>query len=319
MAGGEEAVRVVFLWMETTGFDPPVRPLQISAIDSWGKRKFNQFVLPDRDIHPRAAEKNKFYIEGDTLYREKEGAKRTRDIKAALINFVLWLNKLGGPVILVSHNCFAFQAKILLENFKEFGVRYDQSLIRGFSDSLAASRKLYLEMKGYSLPQVKEVVGVPKGYTHDALRKANDCRRVVKTMAAVRRINFVRFVTDARWYRCFDDQAQASAQDRVSSSPQQNRGHQDQGGEEQRGRNTNRRRQEPRVPQPQGTRQPRVPQPTGARQPPVSQPQGAPQPKGGVQPKVPQPKGGLQQPARQQHYPTHTEYITSIFSARPAY
>ena len=32
MAGGEEAVRVVFLWMETTGFDPPVRPLQISAI-----------------------------------------------------------------------------------------------------------------------------------------------------------------------------------------------------------------------------------------------------------------------------------------------
>ena len=28
-------MRVVFLWMETTGFDPPVRPLQISAIGKY--------------------------------------------------------------------------------------------------------------------------------------------------------------------------------------------------------------------------------------------------------------------------------------------
>ena len=33
MAGGE--IRLVFLWMETTGFDPPVRPLQISAIGKY--------------------------------------------------------------------------------------------------------------------------------------------------------------------------------------------------------------------------------------------------------------------------------------------
>jgi len=47
---------VVFFDLETTGFDRPIRPVQIGAIDSWGQRTYNQFVWPRSQILPLSAQ-----------------------------------------------------------------------------------------------------------------------------------------------------------------------------------------------------------------------------------------------------------------------
>ena len=61
---------MVFFDLETTGFDRPIRPvqvflasfsfqhlqsilLQIGAVDSWGENCFNEYVWPRRHVHPK--------------------------------------------------------------------------------------------------------------------------------------------------------------------------------------------------------------------------------------------------------------------------
>jgi DNA polymerase III epsilon subunit-like protein len=55
---------VVFFDLETTGFDRPIRPVQIGAIDSWGQNRFEEFVWPDRLVHPKATRTNGFKVIG---------------------------------------------------------------------------------------------------------------------------------------------------------------------------------------------------------------------------------------------------------------
>ena len=65
---------IVFVDLETTGFDPPIRPVQIGAVDSWGEKYFNVFIWPRRPIHPSATNINNIYADTNTekLYRHDE-------------------------------------------------------------------------------------------------------------------------------------------------------------------------------------------------------------------------------------------------------
>jgi DNA polymerase III epsilon subunit-like protein len=58
----EMSPNIVFFDLETTGFDRPIRPVQIGAIDSWGQITYNEFVWPRREIHPKATRTNGFEI-----------------------------------------------------------------------------------------------------------------------------------------------------------------------------------------------------------------------------------------------------------------
>ena len=53
---------VVFFNLATTGFDEPIRPVEIGAIDGWGKRTFKEFVYPGRSVHPKATRDNGFSV-----------------------------------------------------------------------------------------------------------------------------------------------------------------------------------------------------------------------------------------------------------------
>lgn len=196
---------IVFFDLETTGFDRPIRPVQIGAVDSWGQFKYNQFVWPRRHVHPKATLTNKLYIRGDTLYREGEGALDTMDLEEALHSFLDWLNNLGGNVVLVAHKCLDYDAKVLLRNLEEFNIKYDH-VITGFSDSLLASRVLYPGVQSHRLPAMMCEVGLRERESHDALMDADDCRRICKRMAAQCRIKFLDFVFSEDWYHSLDDQ-----------------------------------------------------------------------------------------------------------------
>jgi len=172
---------VVFFDLETTGFDRPIRPVQIGAVDSWGENCFNEYVWPRRHVHPKATLTNNFYTKRNNLYHHGEKVA-CLDLEDALAAFLEWLEELGGDVVLVAHKCLDYDAKVLLRNMEEFSISYS-SIIRGFSDSLLASRQLYTEAPSHKLSAMLTEVGLPTREEHDALEDAVDCRRICRRMA----------------------------------------------------------------------------------------------------------------------------------------
>ena len=142
----KNSFNVVFFDLETTGFDRPIRPVQIGAVDSWGQNSFNEFVWPRRHVHPKASLTNNFYTDtkNERLFRHQQELE-CLDLVDALNAFLEWLQSLGGNVILVAHKCLDYDAKVLLRNLEEFEISYSDT-IKGFSDSLLASRQLYPEV-----------------------------------------------------------------------------------------------------------------------------------------------------------------------------
>lgn len=201
----DQAPNVVFFDLETTGFDRPIRPVQIGAVDSWGQNNFNLFVWPDRRVHPKATLTNGFYTNRGKLFREGEGELECVNLVEGLEMFLEWLWELGGNVVLVAHKCLDYDAKVLLRNFEEFGIHYED-VIMGFSDSLLASRQLYPEAPSHKLSAMLWEVGIEVREMHDALEDADDCRRICRRMAAQCDFRFLDFVFEENWYHSLDQQ-----------------------------------------------------------------------------------------------------------------
>jgi len=195
---------VVFFDLETTGFDRPIRPIQIGAVDSWGENCFNEFVWPRRHVHPKATLTNNMYTKKGSLYRYNEEMS-CLDLEDALCAFMEWLTELGGNVVLVAHKCLDYDAKVLLRNLEEFHIPYSD-VILGFSDSLLASRQLYTEVPSHKLSAMLWEVGLPIREAHDALEDASDCRSICRRMAAQCKYRFLDFILDPNWYHDVDQQ-----------------------------------------------------------------------------------------------------------------
>ena len=103
-------------------------------------------MWPRRHVHPKASLTNNFYTDtkNERLFRHQQELK-CLDLVDALNAFLEWLRSLGGNVILVAHKCLDYDAKVLLRNLEEFEISYSDT-IKGFSDSLLASRQLYPEV-----------------------------------------------------------------------------------------------------------------------------------------------------------------------------
>jgi len=196
---------VVFFDLETTGFDRPVRPVQIGAVDSWGQNRFNLFINPHRRVHPKATLTNGFTAYRGKLYREGDGELECVPLVEGLDMFLSWLWELGGNIVLVAHKCLDYDAKVLLRNFEEFGLEYDD-VIMGFSDSLLASRVLYPEAPSHKLSAMLGEVGIAVREEHDALEDAEDCRRICRRMAGQSGYKFLDYVFDENWYHDLDQQ-----------------------------------------------------------------------------------------------------------------
>lgn len=199
-------LNVVFFDLETTGFDRPIRPVQIGAVDSWGQQCFNEFVWPRRFVHPKARMTNHFFADTklERLYRFDEELP-CLDLEEGLLAFMEWLGELGGNVVLVAHKCLDFDAKVLLRNLEEFHIPYTDVII-GFSDSLLASRALYQEAPSHKLSSMLYEVGLPVREEHDALEDAEDCRRIVRRMAAQCSFRFMDFIMEPDWFHSTDQQ-----------------------------------------------------------------------------------------------------------------
>jgi len=198
--GESGGLNVIFFDMETTGFENPIRPIQIGAIDSWGKKEYNKFLTPDRPIDKYATARHGFVKDNEILCCRHHQALDSTDLREGLINFVNWLRNFGGKVILVAHSMRSFDARVLLQCFRDFSVPYED-VILGFSDSLIASRYFFPGRDiSHRLPDMLVNVGLRRFEFQDALENAKICQRIVKRMAAQNKKRFVECVQNPRWY-----------------------------------------------------------------------------------------------------------------------
>jgi len=199
---------VVFFDVETTGlfgrngYEPEI--INIAAVDSYDKNiKYDVVFHPNVYITRGASRINGFRKKYDAFagreYLYLDGKRvNGMEMKKGLESFIEWLdNNYDEPVLLVAHNCFKFDAKVLLLNMSKYDVGWSRN-IWGFSDSLILSRELY--NPPCTLKAMLEKVGVVKDQTHNALDDAQDVRTMVRRVAAQNdRFTFQRFVRDERW------------------------------------------------------------------------------------------------------------------------
>jgi len=199
-------IPVVFFDLETTGYFgengyiPEI--LCFAAVDSFNRKKtYKEIFHPNIDIqngvngfcrkYDKFAGREYLYLDGERV--------NGMEMKKGLESFIEWLdNNYDEPVLLVAHNCFKFDAKVLLLNMSKYDVGWSRN-IWGFSDSLLASREFY--NPPYTLKAMLEKFGVVKDQTTDALDYAQDVRTMVRRVAAqhFQSFTFQSFVRDKRW------------------------------------------------------------------------------------------------------------------------
>jgi len=203
---------IVFFDLETTGLirdngeDIP-NIIQIGAVDSYGEKDpFMIHIVPGRAIEEKATEVTGYST--DSSFRELIHKDSNREIMAvdretAFQAFMDCLDEtFGESVLLVAHNCFNFDAKILLHNLKQCDIDFKKTIF-GFSDSLLACRAMYGPPS--HLAYMLKMVGIHKQQAHDAQEDAEDLRRMVKRVAAMNSRPFRRFVSNPRWCKELED------------------------------------------------------------------------------------------------------------------
>lgn len=130
---------VVFFHLETTGFGTDAEIIQIAA--AYRGKMFNEYILPDGDIHPKAMEKNGFLKSGDVLYLRGQAVSVTARQLAAQ-GLLAFLRDVGGNVILAAHNACPFHAPLLRTLLASLGLTGQfESQVRGLADTLPLFRR----------------------------------------------------------------------------------------------------------------------------------------------------------------------------------
>jgi len=194
---------IVFFDLETTGFVNPIRPLQIGAVNSWGNRHFNCSIIPDKYVEPGATNVNGYTTNLQDLFFNYNLVESAVGLEEGLSRFLSWLDGFSSRVVLVGHNCFNYDARILMDNLREFDVYQPnlEGIIEGFSDSFIASKMMYPHLSRHSLGHMADEVLDGRLVTHDAKEDAQCCRSIVRRTAAQNDIRLHNFIFDNRWYR----------------------------------------------------------------------------------------------------------------------
>jgi hypothetical protein len=126
-------------------------------------------------------------------FNEKTNSK---NIKKRLKKFVTWLKKVnhGKPVVLIGHNAFGFDAKILETVAKKKKVEIPPRLIAGYEDSLQAFKSHYDYTKN-DLTSLAKQFGLTRP-THDALQDSKLLKKLVNKALEDTGMNINQFFTE---------------------------------------------------------------------------------------------------------------------------
>lgn len=167
-----EKVFLVFFDTETTGLKASSEIIQIAA--QCGDRLYNEYIIPIDGIPKFITGLTGFSITDGEMYNREGELLKAVSKQTAVENFLEFLSSIGEKVILVAHNCFRFDAPMLLTLLHEIGmIDKFQSIVLGFSDTLPLFREFLPERrqqgKDYKLASLAtEFLGDCSG-AHDAI------------------------------------------------------------------------------------------------------------------------------------------------------
>ena len=120
---------VIFYDLETTNFDfikenrhKDVQIVSIGAVNGKTGEEYHKYMVPTCAISPGASEINKIKKSGDGLTLRGTEVKAGQP-KEVLEDFMDWLDRQSPEPVLVAHNNYAFDAVVLKNNLKRFGVQ----------------------------------------------------------------------------------------------------------------------------------------------------------------------------------------------------
>ncbi|XP_070542849.1 uncharacterized protein [Ptychodera flava] len=158
---------VVYFDLETTSTGLEAHIVQLSAV--CGNEEFNQYVHTKKPISPQAAAITGFSFIGHQLFYKGQPLD-TVPIRACLINFIQWLSHVSKHVLLLAHNCRAFDSRLLIHTLAACNMlEMFSSVVDGFTDSLPLFRNLHPGRHSYAQESlVADFVG--KSYNaHNAI------------------------------------------------------------------------------------------------------------------------------------------------------
>lgn len=170
--------------LETTSLCRDCDIVQISAVTLDGRLKFNQYILPSKDISPSAAKVTGITMNAGKLFLQGRPVL-TVDIKEGLSLFKNWLSTFEKGIILVGHNIKAFDVKHLLRHAKLNGL--DFHFLAGFVDTLSLFKFFYPENSSHSQEALyRKIIGG----TYDAHNSLSDvialCTLLKRTIPDIR-------------------------------------------------------------------------------------------------------------------------------------
>ena len=141
-------LRVIFFDLETTGVDPRTQHdgIQICsmAASTYAKegeaKKFLAYVKPTCAFQPRASEINGMTMKGDNLMKHGEVVETALSLRNGLQDFLTFIETIKDDeydegrdvkIVLTAHNCFSFDAKVLLKNLRMFGLQLPDAVVFG--------------------------------------------------------------------------------------------------------------------------------------------------------------------------------------------
>ena len=134
------------------------------------EKAFQRYVNPPEFIAPKVSEVTSLTVDNGFLYYRGKKVE-TVSLERALEEFIGYLKEFNGPCILVGHNIFSFDTKVLynalstVNLFEEFS-----KTTKGFLDTLAIARKQFPKRPGgYSQSVLVEDFLNMKYDAHNAL------------------------------------------------------------------------------------------------------------------------------------------------------
>ncbi|XP_050393968.2 uncharacterized protein LOC126811944 [Patella vulgata] len=181
---------LLFFDFGTTNFSKESDIIQIGAV--WGEEEFTVYVRPNRTNSFRASKLN-----GRTCGVERKWRRETDcvDISEALRLFIQFISAKGNSPILVGHYIKNFDCKVLYHAvYRNKMMEEFSSVIKGFIDTHMVFRKVYPELKSYSLDNLlKDFFKINRHKRSDALSNAKMAKKLfqlVKSAPETRKSEF---------------------------------------------------------------------------------------------------------------------------------
>jgi len=194
---------IVYFDLETTGLPhgghlPDI--IQIGAVDSYNKQEYDEYLLPNIPISAGATRVNGLTTnKRRTRLFHHNQEMNADEMYTGLRKFISWLRDMfDEPVLLVAHNAFNFDAKILLKNLEHYQIEDYDSVIWGFSDTLLASKDIYPQGSA-KLEAIQERLGLPSTNPHDAFCDSHALRVMVRRMVNQNNLNYQQFIKCPSW------------------------------------------------------------------------------------------------------------------------